>query len=452
MLSHIRPASRGGTSKFSPSSRDLSRRRFLGAAGAATTASVLAGCAQDADDGRPVVTVWGGFESMNADLIAHFNATQDVRIRWVDNGWNLGQYYQKFMTTMHAGTGAPDVFMTDLSLVPHFVVQDYVLDLGPYGAAEDAEDYDPSVWTQLSEDEQVFAIPVDAGPLTFFHQADRLEEAGIDVPTDWDSFAAAADRVRTADDDAYLAVAGPSSWFAALIAQAGGTFFSYDLTDPTSLGITVDTEPANRVMEFWGQLLDNDLVDSTPMFTTEMDARLIRGGYWGLVSASWYSWQIESKATSTAGAWRVAGIPQWDSGTPRSGNWGGSGYAVSRTTEHPEAAAHVARTLFGGDPTAWDMALWTARLFPTRLGPRDSAEFRERPADFYGGQAVNDVYVDSSRAATIPDYSPFDRYFTDIFDQMIFQAMHGELGWSDVMAATRDRMVSYAREQAFDVY
>ncbi|MFI2104352.1 ABC transporter substrate-binding protein [Isoptericola sp. NPDC019693] len=428
-----------------------SRRAFLGGM-AAAGAAVLGACAPQSPDGRKVVTVWGGFESMNADLVRHFNATHDIQVRWVDNGWGIGQYYQKFMTAMHAGTGGPDVFMTDLSLVPHFVVQDHLLDLGRYGAAEDAGTYDPQAWAQLAQHDHVYAIPVDSGPLTFFHQSDRLGEAGIDVPTDWDAFATAADRVRTLDDDAYLAVAGPSTWFAALVAQAGGSFFSYDLTDPATLGITVDTEAGNRVLEFWGELIDAGAVDTTAMFSTEMDARLARGGYWGLVSASWYSWQIETKAASTAGGWRVAAVPRWSAGDTVSGSWGGSGYAVSRTTADPEAAAYVARHLFGADRTAWDMALWTARLFPARLETRESDEFRGRPSDFYGGQAVNEVYAESGRNAVIPDYSPFDRYFSDAFDQEIFRALHGRISWSDVLPATRDRVVAYAKEQAFDVH
>jgi multiple sugar transport system substrate-binding protein len=418
---------------------------------AAGAAAALGACSPGTQDGRTVVTVWGGFESINADLIAHFNATHDIQVRWVDNGWGVGQYYQKFMTAMHAGTGGPDVFMTDLSLVPHFVVQDHLLDLGRFGAVEDAGAYDPQAWAQLAQGGHVFAVPVDSGPLTFFHQPERLAEAGVDDVPDWDTFATAADRVRTRDDDAYLAVVGPSTWFAALVAQAGGSFFSYDLTEPEALGITIDTEPGNRVMEYWGELIDAGAVDTTAMFSTEMDARLARGGYWGLLSASWYSWQIESKATSTAGGWRVAGVPAWSPGDARSGNWGGSGYAVSRTARDPEAAAYVARHLFGHDRTAWDMALWTARLFPSRLETRESDEFRGRPSDFYGGQTVNEVYAKSGREAVIPDYSPFDRYFTDAFDQQIFRALHGQIAWSDVMPATRDRVVAYAKEQAFDV-
>jgi multiple sugar transport system substrate-binding protein len=427
----------------------ISRRGLLAASGLFATA--LTGCSREVDDGRPVVTVWGGFESMNAELVAHFNDTHEIQVRWVDNGWGIGQYYQKFMTAMHAGTGGPDVFLTDLSLVPHFVVQDYLLDLGQYGGAADSGEYDDALWAQVSQGGQIYAVPVDSGPLTFFHQPERLADAGADVPATWDEFATAADRVRAADDDAYLAVMGPSTWFAALVAQAGGTFFEYDLTEPTALGVTIDTEPANAVMERWGEMIQADLIDTTAMFSTEMDARLARGGYWGLVSASWYSWQIESKATSTAGGWRVAGIPQWRQGESVSGNWGGSGYAVSKSARDPEAAAYVCRHLFGGDEVAWDMAMWTAKLFPARAEARDSTEFLDERVEFYGGQMVNELHVESGSNAVVPDFSPFDRYFTDTFDQAIFDALHGRLAWSDVMSATRDRIVRYAREQAFDV-
>lgn len=396
--------------------------------------------------------MWGGWESMNPRLIANFNAKHDIQIRWIDNGWGIGDYYEKLMTAMYSGTGGPDVFICSLDLVPNLTIQDYLVDMGQYGAAADAGHYSSQAWDRVASGNHVYGIPGDLGPIAFFHWADRLNQAGINIPTTWDEYADSAENVRSADHDAYLGVIGQADWFRGLIAQAGGSFFSYDMADPTRLKITIDSDPANKVMRYWGELIKAGVVDTTAMYSTEMNGRLARNRYWGIINASWYSWQIESKVlASSKGQWRVSRPPAWTAGDLASGNIGGGCLSVAKHAKDPEAATFVCRNLLGDDTTAWDLALWTARLFPTRIEIRDSNEFESRPSDFYGGQKVNEVYIESNKNSTIPDFPPFSTYADDTFQQHIFDAIDGHLAWSDVMSATQEQVVNYAKEQRFNV-
>ncbi|UCM88180.1 ABC transporter substrate-binding protein [Streptomyces marincola] len=437
-----------------PTSPRFSRRAFLGGALAAASTPLLAACGSTGavPAGKREVTVWGGFESTNAELVAHFNDThRDIHITWVDNGWGAGEFYPKLQTTLHAEAGPPDVFLIDRTLIPNLVVRGYLLDLAPFGAAGDAAHYAEPAWERCGAGEEVYGIPVDSGPLVLFHREDLFAGHGIEVPATWDDYAAAAERVKAADRSAFIGTLGPSELLTTLVSQAGGRFFRYDMSEPTRLGLSFDTPEARRVIDFWGGLVRAGLVDTTPYFSTEMDVNLRRGVYWACLAPSWYSWQIESKLVDQAGRWRVRGAPQWDPGRPASGNWGGSAYVATRFARDPEAAAVVCREIFGADQTAWDMALWTARLFPDRLEQARSDAFAGRPADFFGGQRVNEVYIESSEQVLASDHSPFERFVTDTFDVALHDAVAGRVPWPDLLAVVGERVAAYAREQAFDV-
>lgn len=421
----------------------------------AAAAPLSAACAarDAAPEGKRSVTVWGGFESTNAELVARFNSTHpDIHINWVNNGWGAGEFFPKLQTTLHAESGPPDVFLIDRTLIPDLVVRGHLLDLGAHGAGADAAHYAGSAWERCSAGEEVYGIPVDSGPMTHFHRGDLFAEHGIDVPATWDAYAAAAERVKAVDRSAFIGTLGPSEWLTALIAQAEGRFFAYDMSDPTRLRLSIDTPEARRVVTYWGDLVRAGLVDTTAYFSTEMDVALGRGVYWGCLAPSWYSWQIESKLVDQAGLWRVHGIPQWDPRRPASGNWGGSAYVATRFARDPEAATVVCREILGADQQAWDMALWTARLFPDRLDQVRSAAFADHPAEFFGGQRVNEVYLESSRHLLVPDHSPFERFVTDTFDVALHDAVAGRVPWPDLLAVVEERITDYAREQAFDVH
>ena len=51
---------------------------------------------------------------------------------------------------------------------------------------------------------EVWAIPQDTGPLGMLYRKDIFDQYGIQAPTTWDEFAAAARKLHAANPKAYL--------------------------------------------------------------------------------------------------------------------------------------------------------------------------------------------------------------------------------------------------------
>jgi multiple sugar transport system substrate-binding protein len=130
-----------------------------------------------------VVDVWN---TENPDI--------QVKVQTGPNG-NSGTY-QNFFNQLKAGN-APDLGQIEYDALPNFRVQDGLTDIASCEGVLDAQgDFVDWTWGQVNfgEDESVYAIPQDAGPMAMFYRADLFEANGIAVPTTWDEFAAPPSR------------------------------------------------------------------------------------------------------------------------------------------------------------------------------------------------------------------------------------------------------------------
>lgn len=129
-------------------------------------------------------------------LIDEFNAANpDIVVSQEPQNW--GEIYAKAPAALAAGTG-PDM----LFAIPDFApilkemgaltsVEDFVTEL-------DAEhDFVDSTVEAYSYDDGVWAVPLYNMTLNLWYRKSVLEEAGIDVPTSWDEWRAAAETLTT---------------------------------------------------------------------------------------------------------------------------------------------------------------------------------------------------------------------------------------------------------------
>src|SRR5699024_8977238 len=88
-------------------------------------------------------------------------------------------------------------------------------------------------------------------------------------------------------------------------------------------------EPTRRVAEFWGGLVEEGVIAAEPMYTPQWNAALNDGTQIGWVSAAWAPGVLEGNAGSTAGAWRMSTIPQWEPGANDTGARGVAERAIT---------------------------------------------------------------------------------------------------------------------------
>ena len=374
-----------------------------------------------------------------------------VKVKVVNAGQG-GPEYTKLRTVLQAGTGAPDVAQIEFQYIPTFTITDSLLDLRPYGAAALKDKFVDWTWAQVSgPNGEVWAIPQDTGPLGMLYRKDIFDQYGIQVPTTWDEFAAAARKLHAANPNVYLtnfSSSQPAAWHG-LLWQAGGK--PYVLSGKSTIAIHVNDATSKKLAAYWGGLAKEGVVGTEPDFTDPWFAALNSGKYATWLTAAWGPVFLSGSAKSTSGKWRAAPLPQWDASTPQSGNWGGSTSAVIKSTKNPIAAAVFAQFL-NTDPDSTKLFATTQVLFPaTKALLAEPAYVGDTPA-FYGGQKVNEVFAGiSSTVNTTFQWPPFlDRVEAD-FKETVGKSLTDHTDVVTALDQWQTRITTFAKGQGFTV-
>jgi multiple sugar transport system substrate-binding protein len=431
----------------------LTRRDFLKMGGGALAGTYamggLAGCGGGSVGGPTELTLWAWLPDFQAQVDMFEKAHKNIKVKLVNAGQGEDEY-QKLRTALKAGSGAPDVVHMEFQYIPTFRQIDGLADISEYGANDYKSDFAPWTWDQVSEGDAVYAMPWDSGPMALLYRKDIFDEYSIEVPTTWDQFAQEAEKLHKADPETYLADFTPEDggWLTGLMWQAGARPFE---VDGTKVSINMDDPAIMKVSEYWGDLVERGVVATDPGFTNDWYRSFAKGIYAKWPTAAWGPVFLEGVAGESKGKWRAAPLPQWEEGADASSNWGGSTLAVTTQSENAEEAAQLAIWLTH-DPKPTELYTTKQFLFPVLNDLLDSPEFRNRKFDFYGGQAVNSVFVEASNNVNKGfEWSPFQDY---VYTQMVEQfgaAATGDTEFSQVPVNLQDKVTSYAKQQGFKV-
>jgi multiple sugar transport system substrate-binding protein len=124
---------------------------------------------------------------------------------------------------------------------------------------------------------------------------------------------------------------------------------------------------------------------------------------------------------------------------------------VINQTKHAKEAAQLAIWMTT-NPEATKLYTTEQFLFPTRTALLESAEFRNTPYPFYGGQTINEVFIDSSRNVD-PGFrwSPFQDYVNSQLGIELSAAASGKGTLVQALDRLQDTIVRYAKAQGFTV-
>ncbi len=113
---------------------------------------------------------WG---ASNKAVIAAFNKDYpNIKVEWANVGAGPDEY-NKLLTALKAGTGAPDIAAIEYGFLPSFIAFGGLVDLAKYGANNYKNLYPDWAWRQVSpEGSAVYGIPGDQGPLALVYRED----------------------------------------------------------------------------------------------------------------------------------------------------------------------------------------------------------------------------------------------------------------------------------------
>lgn len=170
-------------------------------------------------------------EEAIAQLVADFNAAQsEYRVEALYVG-----AYSEAQTRLVAAFGsdaAPVIFQAEIGFFPRLVADGAVHDLADRVAELDPElvaDFYPGLWSYGVIDGGHYGLPWNASTPVMYYNRDALTQAGLEVPTDWASFAAAARRLTTRAAQGSMLV-GDSWLFEMMVLTRGGRLMLADGT------------------------------------------------------------------------------------------------------------------------------------------------------------------------------------------------------------------------------
>jgi len=373
-----------------------------------------------------------------------------IHVKVVNVGQGAAQY-QKLRTALKAGKGAPDVVQIEFQYLPSFRLGNNLLNLAPYGASGIKGDYAKWIWSQVSQGDAVYAVPQDTGPMGNVYRKDLLSAAGIKLPTTWQEFGQAARTYRKANPSKYLTnmPGNDAGQFIGLLWQAGARPFGYD--GAKTVTINLHTPEVAKVVDLWNPLVKDNMIGVDPDFTDQWYQGLAKGKYASWQTAAWGPVFLQGTAKDTAGKWRAAPLPQWDTQKPAAGNWGGSTDTVLKTTKNPIAAAKLALWINTEQQPALKLAT-EQFLFPASQKILKDSTFLNQKSKFYGGQQVNKEFADISATVT-PDFGwlPFMDFAYSSFNETLGKAFANRTDLGAALTAWEAQLKSYATAQGFTV-
>jgi multiple sugar transport system substrate-binding protein len=371
----------------------------------------------------------------------------DIQVKYTDAGGGKDSS-AKLLTASRAGN-APDLAAVEYPTLPSLIVADVALDITDMVGDEVTDAYAEGTLAQTTIDGHIFGLPQDVGPMALVYRSDLLEQWGIPVPTTWAEFASAAEAVRAADPNAYLASLPADQWafYAGVATQAGAEWWSLDGNEWT---VGIADEASLEVADFFQDLVERDVISTEPILTPEWNAKANGGTMLSWPSALWAPGVIEGVAPDTIGKWSMTNFPQWTAGDAAVAFQGGSAVVVTNNSDHPEEAVKFATWLNASEEGA-NLILNVQNGYPAATSGQEEAKSSEAPklmpqqTDYYDLAAT--IASDTIPVVWGPNVNVAESAFTDELNK----AINAGTPWRDAFTKVQEIVVADMAKSGFEL-
>jgi len=412
----------------------MSRRRLLQAAAMAGLSVGLAGCGTDTNSANDL-SLWLWKNSCSPDLLAPLaKGIPDAGGATLTPNVIGGDFKSKLLITLAGRTHVPDLTFINSDIATYFPNANQFVDLYSLGAKDLQKDFLPFKWNfGVNPAGRMVGFPMDTGPTATFFRNDLLDKAGLPHEPDtvakeigsWADFITFGAEIKKAVKGSVVTPT-LSALFIQVMAQSPKQY-----VDPSGHPIYSEAHVQNA----WDICIKafQAGVSGNAQQSTDQTALLSNGKQVAQVNAVW--WVVagpEQLAPGTKGNWRICPAPAGP------GNYGGSFVAISKYCKNPEAAWKFISFLENRDNEVTNLS--EMFLFPSRYDALADKAIA-KPYDFFGGQAILEVFSEAAKGVPITYNSPYDSLVsTPISDELVNVEATGKnpnQAWKDAMASAR---------------
>lgn len=380
---------------------------------------------------------WGEFGF--APLVKQYEKDHPNITIKINNG-DYNTQHQNLQKFLVAGSGAPDIAMSDEGYIVQFRGQaDKFVDLNTLGAKDYNTkflDWDWKSGTATSG--QQFAIGDDVGGLAMCYRRDLFAKAGL--PTDraavsalwptWNGFIATGEKYLAGSGGKKFVDSGVNIYNPAMRQQKVGYF-------DTNETLTIDQGPKVA----WGiatDIIAKNLSANIPTETPEWSAGMQNGDYAVLACPSWMLARIKSLAPATTGQWDIADMPGGG------GNWGGSFFMIPKQGKHIQESWDVIKYLLS--PDSQISIFKNAGLLPAQPALYANPDLLNFKNPFFNNAPVGVIFTTSAKKLTQQYQGLKSGVVRTAVENALTQVMQGKLnaqsGWTLAVADAKKAATS----------
>jgi cellobiose transport system substrate-binding protein len=392
----------------------------------------------DAEEITLVVDLFGeegfGYDALYEQYMAD---NPHVTIEERGRGLGLGDYNDRLVQQIVAGSGAGDVVALEEGTIVQFYAQtDRFVNLADHGAGDLEGNFLPWKWAQGAPGGFILGLGTDVGSLAVCYRADLYEAAGL--PGDraevgqlwgsWEDFISAGEEFAAADTGVAFLDAATNFYNSVLMSVAGDSSgYTYFTPDGQ---LDLENADIRTAWDLTIQMIDAGLSAGLNTFSDEWNAGIQNSAFATNACPAWMTGVIQGGAGDAveAGLWDIAE-------PPAGGNWGGSFLAVPAETEHPEEAAKLA--MFLTSPDAHIAAFQEVGNLPSSPQALASDAVTQASNEYFSGAPTGQLFGAGAEALRPVYLGPLNQAVRAAYEGALQSVEQGEATPDEAWEAAR---------------
>lgn len=337
-----------------------------------------------------------------------------------------GDMHTKLLTSLNAGTGAPDICDVEVGQYPNVVagMDTWLVPLDDYAAPYMSTMVPARMQTYAGADGHYYGAPYHVGAFVMYYNVAAMAEAmgisnddviaKIDAVVTWDDWAALGkeyvDAIAT-DGKYWTSVdTGGVDWQWIAMAEYGE-----DWTGGFDGTANVQLESVKKICTMEQEWLNNGLAQVSPDGHVDLEAgfqNILDHNIVSFPKAMWYMSRFTGYMPEEKGNWYIAKCPVFQAGQKCSVGVGGTGTVVTQQSANKELAAEFlcwAKMSEEGEQHIWDTlgfdvcnaAMWTEPSFADDMNNQFNAYFINLPY-----HVLADIGMDNIGKISVVSISP----------------------------------------------